>query len=70
MNDSSLSLANKHDRVYMNGRAGLQPYVLSLRLLLWHTRLERRSDMNVAETIRRPEVSAGEPMNREIGTEL
>ena len=54
----------------MNGRVGLQPYVLSLRLLLWHTRLERRHDMNVAETIRRPEVSVGEPMNREIGTEL
>ena len=54
----------------MNGRVGLQPYVLSLSAIVVAHETERRYDMNVAETIRRPEVSAGEPMNREIGTEL
>ena len=28
------SLAKKYDRVYMNGRVGLQPYVLSLSAIV------------------------------------
>ena len=34
VNDSSRSLAKKYDRVYMNGRVGLQPYVLSLSAIV------------------------------------
>ena len=44
--------------------------MLRMRFPAGHYTGYRRYDMNVAETIRRPEVSAGEPMNREIETEL